>query len=113
MKPIIIESEKFCKLVSWTIQVEAITLFPFVICRDKSLKSVMNHEAIHIQQQIETLVIGFFMIYLLNYLINLARYKDAGWAYRYLLFEKEAYDHDHDCFYLENRKPYSWLVKTS
>ena len=74
MKPIIIESPKFCEAVSWFIDVYAITLFPFIICKNKSDKIMLNHESIHIKQQAELLVVGFWILYLFTWLINLVVY---------------------------------------
>lgn len=108
MVPIIIESEKFCKAISWFIPVGAITLCPFIICRDKSDKVMLNHESIHVKQQLELLVIPFFLIYLLNWLYNLVKYRgDTNEAYMQLFFEKEAYDHEYDMEYLSTRQKWS------
>jgi len=108
MIPIIIESEKFCKAVSLTMPVGAITLCPFIICRDKSDKVMLNHESIHIKQQLELFVIPFFIIYLLNWAYNLVKYKgDAEKAYLEIIFEKEAYEYEYDYEYLKSRPKWS------
>ena len=70
----------------------------------------LNHEYIHFEQGKELLFIGFWLLYALNYLINLFRYKfDSGTAYRYIVFECEAYDKQSDMNYLSKRKPYNWV----
>lgn len=110
MKPIIIESPKFCEAVSWFIDVYAITLFPFIICRDKSDKLMINHERIHIRQQLELLVIGFWLLYLLNWFINLIIYRfDTMKSYMQISFEKEAYANERNLDYLSKRGFFSWL----
>jgi len=114
MVPIIIESEKFCKAVSWFIPVGAITLCPFIICRDKSDKVMLNHESIHVKQQLELLVIPFFIIYVLNWAYNLIKFKgDTETAYRELIFEKEAYDNEENVEYLSTRQKWSCFKKES
>lgn len=37
-------------------------------------QKLVNHECIHIYQQMELLIFGFFALYILNYIINLLRY---------------------------------------
>lgn len=88
-----------------------ITLFPFVFVRPgiRLNRRLVVHEKIHIQQQKELLVIPFFLLYLLEYLFNLVRYKNHYQAYYYISFEQEAYLNDKNMFYLKKRKPFSWL----
>lgn len=106
--PIIIESEKFCDLISWFISVEAITLFPFIICRNKNNKVMLNHESIHIRQQLELLVIPFFIIYIFNWLYNVIKYSgDTNRAYEEIIFEKEAYANEYNLNYLSIRQIWS------
>jgi len=110
MIPIIIESEKFCKAISWFIPVGAITLCPFIICRDKSDKIMLNHESIHVKQQLELLIIPFFIIYVLNWLYNMIKYKgDSNEAYMQLIFEREAYDNEYDMDYINTRQKWSYF----
>lgn len=110
MKPIIIESPVFCDLVSWFITVEAITLWPFIICRDKSRTIMLNHESIHIKQQTELLVVGFWVLYLLNWIWNLFYYRFNLYdAYSNIIFEKEAYAKESDLDYLKSRKHFIWI----
>lgn len=70
----------------------------------------MNHENIHFAQGKELLFIGFWILYVINYLINLIRYKfDNSEAYINIVFEKEAYGKQSDFDYLSKRKPYNWI----
>lgn len=85
---------------------KAITIWPFVILRSSDLKNdkkLINHERIHIRQQIELLIIPFYIWYGIEFLVHLA--KGIGWnkAYKSISFEKEAYQHDGDLNYLKNR----------
>lgn len=87
-------------------------LFPFILIRVegyKNDKQLINHEKIHLWQQLELLVVPFYILYILNYALNLLRYKNHDDAYRNILFEREAYANDADLDYLKNRKIFSWL----
>ena len=87
-------------------------LFPFILVNHKSLLTdaiLLNHERIHLKQQAELLVIPFYVLYLINYLINIAKYRNHDKAYLNIVFEQEAYAKDADPSYLKCRKMYSWL----
>ena len=83
-----------------------LTLFPFVILRDfldKENKVLLNHEKIHIRQQLELLILPFFLLYFLEYLIRLLQFKDQNKAYRNISFEREAYQNESNLDYLQTR----------
>lgn len=83
-----------------------LTLFPFVIIRDfldKENKVLLNHEKIHIRQQLELLILPFFLLYFLEYLIRLVQFRDKNKAYRNISFEREAYDNERNLDYLKTR----------
>lgn len=105
MKGIVIVAPIFFKIfmAPW---VSGITLFPFIILKDKeslNKPNLIQHEQIHIRQQLELLVIFFYLWYIIEYLIK--RIKTGSWreAYKNISFEKEAYAHQHDSNYLKNR----------
>jgi hypothetical protein len=86
-------------------------LFPFILVNNKSLLSdavVLNHERIHLKQQAELLVIPFYVLYLINYLANLVKYRNHNKAYLNIVFEREAYANEADMNYLKSRKGYCW-----
>ena len=88
-------------------------LFPFLLLKDKKSRlneQLMNHELIHFRQQIELLIIPFYILYLLNYLINLIRYHKHTEAYRNILFEREAYENDSNLSYLSERRFAAWTI---
>ena len=88
------------------------TVFPFVILRerkDADLPVLMNHERIHIRQQLELLIVPFFIWYFLEYLIRLLQYRDRFLAYRNICFEREAYANEGDLDYLKKRKILAFL----
>lgn len=91
---------------------DAMALFPFIVLRNKQQqqdKKLINHEQIHLRQQLELLVLPFYFLYLLNYLINLIRFKKHYPAYFNIRFEREAYANEHDFGYLSRRKAFSWF----
>ncbi len=88
------------------------TLYPFVIIRnflDKENKVLLNHEKIHIRQQVELLILPFFMLYFLEYLFRLLQFRDKNKAYRNISFEREAYANENDLNYLQKRKIWSFF----
>lgn len=87
-------------------------LYPFILLKDgaqKHDKILLNHERIHLRQQVELLIFPFYLLYLLHYLINLVRYRNHHLAYFNIVFEKEAYQCDQNLNYLKNRKFFSWI----
>jgi hypothetical protein len=89
-----------------------LTVFPFVLLRDRNTQDhlvLMNHERIHLRQQLELLVLPFFVIYGLDYLVKLIRYRDKDRAYRNVVFEREAYQNENDLDYLKSRSFWRFL----
>lgn len=80
-----------------------------------------RHEYIHTLQMIETLFIGFYIWYGIEYLYRCAwriRHKPCcnigkiGWAklaYKDISFEQEAYAFENDADYIKNRKHFAWF----
>lgn len=91
----------------------AINLFGVIfVRRGASLNKVeLNHERIHTRQQLELLLLPFFVWYLAEWLFWLAVYRNGMKAYHAISFEREAYRNMHDLHYLEHRRPYAWLRK--
>jgi len=112
-RPIIIENSFVPKFLSYfaPIDISGITLGFVVFIRGRADERLRRHETIHFQQYLETLFIGFLIIYLYDYIYNLILFKDGGVAYRMIRAEVEAYDNDVDINYLENRVRYEWLRK--
>lgn len=86
----------------------AINIFGILFCRKgvKVTEKILNHESIHTEQMKEMLFIGFYLWYLIEWVVRLF---GRGNAYKNLCFEKEAYDNDDNLTYLDTRKPYAWL----
>lgn len=99
----------FLKFVTCN-SVAAITLCPFGIyfkLKYITRQRTITHEKIHWQQQLEMLVIFFYLWYFVEWLIRLITNK--GNAYRSISFEREAYSNDSNKDYLKVRKSFSWL----
>lgn len=89
-----------------------LTVFPFVILRaavDKENAVLVNHERIHLRQQMELLVLPFFVWYLLDFLVKWMRYGNWNEAYRNIVFEREAYANEKDLDYLQSRPFWKFL----
>ncbi len=87
-------------------------IFPFILLRDKDLRlnqRLINHERIHLRQQLELLIIPFYIWYFIEYLFRLIQYKNAHQAYMNISFEREAYQNDEDLEFLQNRKLFNFL----
>lgn len=83
-----------------------LTAFPFVFVKhrgDKDNLVFINHEKIHLRQQLELLVLPFFIWYFLEYFVRLIQYKNADLAYRNISFEREAYANELNLQYLKKR----------
>lgn len=89
-----------------------ITIFPFVFLKSKNLKGnsvLINHEKIHLKQQLELLIIPFYLWYVLEFFIKLWKYKKWHLAYRNISFEREAYSKENDLEYLNKRQMWAFL----
>jgi hypothetical protein len=92
-----------------------IALFPFIFIKKsfsdrvskERLNQTINHEKIHMRQQLEMLVIPFYVWYLIEFLIRMIITPSK--AYRNISFEKEAHENDADFDYLKKRKFWSFL----
>ncbi len=84
-----------------------LTLFPFVLVNTKKdLRDLvfLNHEKIHLRQQLELLIIPFYVMYLLEFLVKWMVLKNRFKAYKSISFEREAYENERNLNYLKKRK---------
>ena len=101
----------------WTIVISklpatAMAVYPFMIFKNQKasvISRIIRHELIHFHQQLELLVLPFYVLYFLNYLFNLLIYQDHDKAYRNICFEVEAYANDDNPDYLLQRRMYAWI----
>lgn len=92
--------------------IAALSLYPFIIYKDASFAEdaiLVHHERIHLKQQLELLVLPFYLWYGLEFLIRLSYLKDKRKAYRAISFEREAYANEANLLYVKQRKAYSFL----
>ena len=88
-----------------------LTIFPFVFIRykeDRENVVLINHERIHLRQQLELLILPFFILYGLEFVFRLFEYKNFNTAYRNISFEREAYSNEKNLQYLIDRKLFSF-----
>jgi hypothetical protein len=93
--------------------VRGITIFPFIVLshrEDKQNKVLLNHEKIHIRQQIELLVLPFFLWYFMEYIIRFFQYRNWKEAYLNISFEREAYQNEKNLHYLKKRSFWSFIA---
>ena len=112
LKPIFIENSKIPILLSKIapIYIGAITLGFIVFSRGEMTEKTKQHETIHFQQFLETLFIGFLLLYVYDYIMNYIRFRNGTLAYFNIRAEKEAYQHDETPDYLETRKRWRWIL---
>lgn len=97
--------------VPWIVY-SGMAIFPFILVKSDALKNdttLIHHEKIHLTQQIELLILPFYVAYLFNYLINLTIYKNHTAAYREIVFEREAYANEGNIHYLSQRSVWSFI----
>lgn len=94
------------------LKIGGIALFPLVFINSTLSPErqiiLINHERIHIRQQIELLVLPFYFFYLLSYLYFRIKGFNHQLSYRKIIFEKEAFNNEKNLEYLKNRKFWSF-----
>lgn len=113
--PIIKYSDRFLNILGIFMRIGGITIWPFIILREKytlnwnlrKARRIINHETIHIKQQQELLIIPFYILYVTEWFVKLFIYGKK--AYYNISFEREAYDNDDNLNYLDSRRNYSWI----
>lgn len=89
-----------------------LTVFPFVFLKNSRFKTdyvLINHEKIHLKQQLEMLLIPFYLVYGFEFLFRLFQYKNWNSAYRNISFEREAYANELNLDYLKQRPFWGFL----
>ena len=90
---------------------KAIALFPFILIRDNFETNnlvLINHEKIHLRQQLELLIIPFYVLYFIDYILKTILFQDKNKAYKNILFEREAYLNEENMDYLQTRPFWNW-----
>jgi len=89
-----------------------LAVFPFIVLKNNLLKTdrvLVNHECIHLKQQLELLILPFYLLYTLEFSIRLMQYRSWKKAYRNISFEREAYANECDFEYLKWRRNWRFL----
>ncbi len=87
-------------------------IYPFVFLKEKHLKNdtvLINHERIHLRQQLELLLLPFYVFYIVEFLCRLLYYLNWKKAYKNISFEREAYANEQDLDYLKQRRFWCFL----
>jgi len=86
-----------------------VTFFPFILLKKSyfdsnpnMLETTITHEKIHIRQQIEMLVVIFYLWYFLEWVFK-------GFNYNAISFEKECYNNETNKNYLKHRKLWNFI----
>ena len=89
----------------------AINLFGVLFVKGNVSDITINHEAIHSAQMREMWYIGFYLWYVIEWIVRVLITKDrfSHRAYRNISFEKEAYVNQDNYGYVDARKSYSWV----
>ncbi len=99
-------------LVTRFVPYSAMALYPFILVKEEAMKQnevLIRHEKIHHRQQLELLLIFFYLWYALNYFYNLLKYRNHFTAYKEIIFEREAFKNDERTDYLEKRKLWAFV----
>ncbi len=89
-----------------------LTLFPFIFLKRKNLafnKALINHEKIHLRQQIELLIVLFYLFYVVEFAIRYVKLKSWEQAYKSISFEKEAYKNEGNPKFLKKRPFWNFI----
>lgn len=89
-----------------------LALFPFVLVKysvDKENAVFINHERIHLRQQIEMLIFPFLIWYTIEFIVRFIQFRTIDLAYRNISFEREAYANEKRIDYLKKRSFWRFL----
>ena len=89
-----------------------LSFWPFIILKHNSLKQdniLINHEKIHLKQQLELLIIPFYFFYVTEWLVRSLLYLDFHKGYRNISFEREAYYNEDNLNYPTHRRAFSFI----
>lgn len=87
-------------------------VWPFIVLSHSQLRQdavFINHEKIHLRQQVELLLVFFYLWYGLEFLLRWLKYGNRRKAYLNISFEREAYWHEGHFDYLKYRRIFGFL----
>lgn len=90
---------------------DALTVFNVMLVRRGVTVTpwLVRHETIHWLQQKELLVVGFYVLYGIEFIVRYAIERSLHKAYVRISFEQEAYKDGNDEHYLEHRRRFAWV----
>ena len=105
----VFNNSKLPKLLSVFINIHAITIGPWIFCKDVISEETLRHELVHVAQWKECLYIGFLPIYIMDWIKgSLINKKTSRDAYLNIRMEREARLANNNENYLQQRKPFAW-----
>lgn len=90
---------------------KAITILNIIFIRKGCTMSAVdiNHESIHWAQEKELLILGFYLLYVLEFFFRLIKIRCWHEAYQSISFERECYENEMDMNYTRERKRFKWI----
>jgi len=89
-----------------------LTIYPFVFLKCSASKVdevLINHERIHLKQQLEMFILPFYVFYVLEFFVRYIQFKSWYLAYVNISFERESYHNEANLNYLNERRPWNFL----
>ena len=86
----------------------AINICGMVFAKGPCDEVMLNHEAIHTAQMKELLILGFYLLYVWEWLYKSLRLLSFYRGYLNISFEREAYENAGNPNYLSSRRPYAF-----
>jgi hypothetical protein len=89
-----------------------LSVWPFIILKNDALKDdavLINHEKIHLRQQLELLILPFYIFYITEWLVRSLFYLSFYKGYQNISFEQEAYANEHNLNYADERRPFGFM----
>lgn len=91
---------------------KAITLLKWIIvgkeAKERFTMVDYNHKSIHYAQKKELFYVGFYLLYVFEFLLALLYFRNCRKAIRNVSFEVEADMHQNEKEYLVHRKRFAW-----
>ena len=99
-KPIIIRGRVPNRLLKrYGYVFKGLAFYPFIYVTKNCTRATLNHEKIHWSQQKRDGLIKFFVHYIAQYRANRKSGMDPYNAYRFIDYEIEAFDNQHNPYY--------------
>lgn len=85
------------------------TFLWFIFIEGEGNEELIAHETIHVLQGLETFFVGFYLLYLWDWIVGFIKYRDAVIAYERIRAEQEAHHLQHNPAFLLTRKKRAWI----